>query len=702
MDHRPLNNHNENDLISQLSNANEKSWLQCGILWESMQETEKASLCFENSLRHNPCNVTALTQLATLYRIKERYQEAIECFQKVLTIEQNNGEIWGALGHCYLMVDDLQKAYAAYQQALYHLPNPKDPNLWYGIGILYDKYNSYEHSEEAFNAVLKMDPNFEKKNEIYFRLGITYKQQHKFDKALSCFRLILAKPPPPLVQADIYFQIGHVHELKKSFASAKESYEKVLKESPNHAKVLQQLGWLYHHHTDQALGLGNQDNAISFLMRSIESDSSDGQTWYLLGRCYMAQRQYRKAYDAYQQAVYRDGRNPTFWCSIGVLYYQINQYRDALDAYSRAIRLNPYLSEVWYDLGTLYESCKQFSDSLDAYQRAADLDPNNKHIQQRLALIKQTVESSKNGNGNGASNNLEHGGNPGKLSNSSILSEPLHGIHIKQEKPDDKSLFNLPSAHGEELPHISNVSSSSHHDKRIPEDEPAPSGPANENENPQLSPSKLDLGIKSQLASASKVDLMKPRWGSSSEQSISAPLPPPESRSEGNENENKLAPFDFPGESNSDVNNISSTESNSSFSSKSNQSTVSVSPHKLRRLSEMEEKPKKIMDIIDDKQKGGLRFSQPMESNINMNFDSESMEKKNQSSIKPEHAEEQSEKSLHKMDEKNMEVEGESKGDNMEVEREHEETKLNGKRRRDSDDDIEEKKAKRKRSDLEK
>ena len=82
-------------------------------------------------------------------------------------------------------------------------------------------------------------------------------------------------------------------------------------------------------------------------------DNGDAQSWYLLGRCYMSQQKYPKAYEAYQQAVYRDGRNPTFWCSIGVLYYQINQYRDALDAYSRAIRLNPFISEVWYDLGTL-------------------------------------------------------------------------------------------------------------------------------------------------------------------------------------------------------------------------------------------------------------------------------------------------------------------------------------------------------------
>lgn len=61
------------------------------------------------------------------------------------------------VGHCYLMQDDLQKAYSAYQQALYLLPNPKDdPKLWYGIGILYDRYGSLDHAEEAFSSVLRM------------------------------------------------------------------------------------------------------------------------------------------------------------------------------------------------------------------------------------------------------------------------------------------------------------------------------------------------------------------------------------------------------------------------------------------------------------------------------------------------------------------------------------------------------------------
>lgn len=57
--------------------------------------------------------------------------------------------------------------------------------LWYGIGILYDRYGSYDYAEEAFSQVMQIQPDFEKANEIYFRLGIIYKQQSKFNQSLD-------------------------------------------------------------------------------------------------------------------------------------------------------------------------------------------------------------------------------------------------------------------------------------------------------------------------------------------------------------------------------------------------------------------------------------------------------------------------------------------------------------------------------------
>ncbi|KAJ2782692.1 glucose repression mediator protein [Coemansia javaensis] len=379
----------------RLNALTEEVWLQIGSLSETMNDPERALSAYDNALRHNPYSLVALTQIANIYRGREEFEKAVEYFQRIVNADSTNGEIWGAIGNCYLMLDELQKAYQAYQQAIVHLPNPKEPKLWYGIGILYDRYGSYDNAEEAFVAVMKMDPSFDKATEIYFRLGIIHKCQGKYAQSLDCFNRILADPPKPLTETDIWFQIGNVHELNSEFSLAKDAYERVLRENPQHTKVLQQLGALYFR---PSTSLSNIDAAVQLLTTAIEldKDKADSQTWYLLGRCYMAQQQYNKAYEAYQQAVYRDGNNANYWCSIGVLYYQINQYRDALDAYSRAIRINPYLSEVWFDLGALYEACNnQVNDAIDAYTRAAELDRSNPVIEQRLDQLRRMQASGQ-------------------------------------------------------------------------------------------------------------------------------------------------------------------------------------------------------------------------------------------------------------------------------------------------------------------
>lgn len=381
-----------NPLIESLVKEAELTWIAAGSASESLGEYDRALECFERALKHDPLSVQALTKAAGIYRHQENFKAAANYFCRLLKIHENSGEIWGALGHCYLMLDALPRAYTSYQQALHHFPTPKsEPKLWYGIGILYDRYGSLEHAEEAFSSVILMDRHFEKANEIYFRLGIIYKQQGKADLSLDCFQWILDKPPSPLTEIDIWFQIGHVHEQQGNFDQAKEAYLRVLSENANHAKVLQQLGGLY---CREGSSFYDTSEAVKILTRSVQADRGDPFTWYLLARVYMTQQNYTKAYESYQQAVYRDGKNPAFWCSIGVLYYAICQYHDSLDAYSRAIRINPYLSEVWFNLGALYESCNdQMPDAIDAYQRAIQLDSNNAHIQRRLEEIRLHQET---------------------------------------------------------------------------------------------------------------------------------------------------------------------------------------------------------------------------------------------------------------------------------------------------------------------
>jgi general transcriptional corepressor CYC8 len=452
--------------VDVLAQANQDVWLRLATLANQLQQGEQALQCYEAVLRTNAFNVAALEAAATLTRASGQYQRAIDLYQQMLNVDSSNGAAWAAVAHCYLCVDDLPKAYTAFHQALLDLRQPRDPMLWYGIGVLYDRYGSADLARDAFDAVLSLAPAFEHAADVHFRVAQLHKQRRAYADALVHLAAIADAPPPPLTPVDVLCHMAHVEELRGNFTAASAAYQRALQREPDNPKTLQQFAWYCHTRAVEttaqleatgAIGTSSvaaaettteikkeeaqpdddtnaaageaattttaaaaatptttttttdatvredpvqagvaklHERAVALLARSIALDATDPYAHYLLGRCCMSRKDYRAAYDAYQHAVYRDGRNAAFWCSIGVLYYHIQQYRDALDAFSRAIRVDARVPEVWFNLGTLYEACRQFSDAGDAYQRAAELAPDEPRYLARLATVGQ--EQSEN------------------------------------------------------------------------------------------------------------------------------------------------------------------------------------------------------------------------------------------------------------------------------------------------------------------
>jgi tetratricopeptide (TPR) repeat protein len=96
-----------------------------GSLTELMGDLEGAMNAYEQALRHNQWSISAMNAISCILRTKEQFPKAIEYLQNILKLDPSNGETWGSLGHCHLMMDNLQEAYTSYQQALYHLRDPK-------------------------------------------------------------------------------------------------------------------------------------------------------------------------------------------------------------------------------------------------------------------------------------------------------------------------------------------------------------------------------------------------------------------------------------------------------------------------------------------------------------------------------------------------------------------------------------------------
>lgn len=116
---------------------------------EILGNVDDALFAYEQALRANPNSIPAMNSISAILRTREDFVKAIDYLNNILKIDNSNGEAWGSLGksnsalgrlvlhglmscvltstpgHCYLMMDDLQQAYAAYQNALINLRNPK-------------------------------------------------------------------------------------------------------------------------------------------------------------------------------------------------------------------------------------------------------------------------------------------------------------------------------------------------------------------------------------------------------------------------------------------------------------------------------------------------------------------------------------------------------------------------------------------------
>lgn len=359
-------------------------WFRIATLHESMSDHDSAFAALEKVISINPSHTAAVTKAGTLLLFKNNYRRAANFLQTAISQQTENVTAWAALAHCYVMTDDLSSACQAYHAAISHSTDLRNPLLWYGIANLYDRVGLLDKALDAFDAVLQMAPMHPRRLDIYCTMALIHKERHNYDHALTFFKKITVENTDPNTYSNAMYHIAHLHELRSDSKTAMDAYTNALARNPNHIKCYHGIAWLLHK-------AGKTDQAAPFLQRAVQLNPADAYTHYVMGRIAMTSKDYRVAYDSYQQAVYRDSKNPLFWCAIGVLYFHMQQHRDAMDAFTRAIHIDPTMPQVWHDMGILYEIYQQFPDAVDAYRRAVRLNPNNTETSRRLTLLEQVI-----------------------------------------------------------------------------------------------------------------------------------------------------------------------------------------------------------------------------------------------------------------------------------------------------------------------
>lgn len=329
----------------------------------------------QKELDANPFNTEHLSKLAEAYANKGDYNNACQLYEKLVRLDEDNGRAWTALGHCYLLKAEYQKCFTAYQKALYTLPHTRDPQLWYGIALLYNKFDTYEYAEPAYQAVLRIDPAFEQKNEVFFKLGQIYKKTGAYDNAISYLRNSMIEESVPLNRkVDALCSIGTCLEKQGKLAEALDTYKEALDLEQGNFKTMEYMAWAQ-------VQAGSLDEAVETLVKALEavgnSAAEEGDLHYLLGRCHLLQKKFPEGQTEFQKAIFKNPNSYIYWCSIGVLYAKASQPQDAFECFIKASNITQEESESWFNMGILYENCNQQLEAVLAYQRAMTIDPKN-------------------------------------------------------------------------------------------------------------------------------------------------------------------------------------------------------------------------------------------------------------------------------------------------------------------------------------
>jgi cytochrome c-type biogenesis protein CcmH/NrfG len=116
-------------------------------------------------LKTNPGNFDAVVKLANLYYDSQAYPQAIEYYEKAITIQPNNPDVLTDLGTSYWYTGDADKAIANFEKALAIRPN--HPGTLFNLGIV--KWQGKKDPKGAIVAwekLLQTNPDYPQKDQV--------------------------------------------------------------------------------------------------------------------------------------------------------------------------------------------------------------------------------------------------------------------------------------------------------------------------------------------------------------------------------------------------------------------------------------------------------------------------------------------------------------------------------------------------------
>jgi tetratricopeptide (TPR) repeat protein len=330
-------------------------------LYQMEKRFEEAIFLYEKLLTLYPSNMAAKERLIALYNSLGQTDNTMRLLEDIKRESEPGDPIRQTLGLFYLRQGKIAESIA--ELDLIVTAWPKDYKSRYYLATAYEENSQPEKALEHFSQIQKGSEYF---TSAQIHIAYLLDDRGESDKAIDIIKKAIEVDNKNI---DLYTILASLFESQKSYDKAIEVIKEGFKNDDKNIDLIFRFGVVL----DKS---GDKDGSIKQMRRILEIDPNNADSLNYIGYSYAEKGiNLDEAMDLIQKALKIKPESAYIIDSLGWVYYQKGLYDEALEYLEKAFSLLSDDSTIAEHLGDVYLKKSNYERSLEMYQKALTLKP---------------------------------------------------------------------------------------------------------------------------------------------------------------------------------------------------------------------------------------------------------------------------------------------------------------------------------------
>ncbi len=347
-----------------------------------------ANLAIDNGMKLHPTSIALQIKKAQLLLVDEKVEETLEIIRVVEQIEDSNSDVYLIKGSALIMLEQIDAAILAYEQAIFHNYDEED-ELLYNIGLTLGQAGEIKKAISFLERAYDANPENE---QVLYELAYYCDKDNLDEKSILYYNKYLDIDP---FNPSVWYNLGITFNTIGQHDKAVEAYDFSIALNGEFEQAL--------FNKANALSNNNQhEEAIECYLEYLEIDKENDDAYCYLGECYLNLDRYNEALVNYRKAIRLNKNNATAWYGSGLVMWIENNLTESQSLIKKALKLDDANPDFWLMYGKINHELGLYDQAESAFEMATTLDPDNREswisyaeMQYEQGLLQQSIDILK-------------------------------------------------------------------------------------------------------------------------------------------------------------------------------------------------------------------------------------------------------------------------------------------------------------------